>query len=84
MRKRFNVDCVTLNQRVQGSIPCAPTKKIRYLAKAIQIASDCGVTSGVTIRRALSSRPKPRDLHLLGEYGGGGKAPDQPLACLVH
>ena len=31
MRKRFNVDCVTLNQRVQGSSPCAPTNKIKHL-----------------------------------------------------
>ena len=29
----------------------------------------------------ISSRPKSRDLHLLGEYGSSGEAPDQLLAC---
>ena len=33
MRKRFNVDCVILNQRVQGSSPCAPTNDINNLAR---------------------------------------------------
>src|SRR6516165_6107789 len=29
----INVEELTLNQRVQGSSPCAPTNKIRYLAQ---------------------------------------------------
>ena len=57
---------LTLNQRVQGSSPCAPTKKIRYLAKAIQIASGSGVTLGVTIRRAPKAHAPGPELNAIG------------------
>jgi hypothetical protein len=54
------VEQLTLNQRVQGSSPCAPTNKINNLfAKTDQQKSDVSsrVTYGVTVFRPSSSRP---------------------------
>ena len=43
-----------LNQRVQGSSPCAPTNIISNLAMAAEDRFSFGVISGVTVRRALT------------------------------
>jgi hypothetical protein len=54
--RTWRIEQLTLNQRVQGSSPCAPTNKINYLYQKRMLndpAHAIGVISGVTVRRAV-------------------------------
>jgi hypothetical protein len=54
-------ESLTLNQRVQGSSPCAPTNKIKRNRLATTPHELVGVTCGVTVQRlgAMSLNPTP-------------------------
>ena len=75
-RRRWASDAAGVRASVRS-----PTNLIDVLraieCNLLELFSDSGTP-------LLASRPKPRGLHLLGEYGGGDEAPDQLLACLVH